>query len=204
MLSYALLLLRNPIAATAIARTISNITGCGRVRLAVLGAGAAPFANSIGILSCGTATVLGSKRHCEYACSAAPSSCWFPVLVSIRAPVTLPVCLSIVTKTTPFPVSPCFAHSARYTGLGVWIALGGGGCPTGLARCACSDETETRLTTMAGRTLRISDGRLQTWGAPTATSITAAGEEGSAIRASVARAVNDGARKFICQATRVI
>ena len=36
-----------------------------------------------------------------------------------RAPVTMPVCLSIFTKTTPFPVSPCFAHSGRYAGLGV-------------------------------------------------------------------------------------
>src|SRR4030095_441885 len=128
MLSYALLLLRNPIAAPAIVSTIRNITGFGRLRLAALGAGAGRFANSIGILSCDTATVLGSKRHCEYACNAAPSSCWFPVLVSIRAPVTLPVCLSILTKTTPFPVSPCFAHSARYAGLGVEIAPGAGGC----------------------------------------------------------------------------
>src|SRR5439155_24801037 len=66
---------------------------------------------------CDTVTVLGSKRHCQYACSAAPSSCWFPVLVTILAPVTLPVSRSIVTKTTPFPVSPCFACSARYAGL---------------------------------------------------------------------------------------
>ena len=116
-IDYLFLFLRKPIAAPAMARRINKITGCGRVRLA--GCGAGRFANSIGILSCDTATVLGSKRHCEYACSAAPSSCWFPVLLSIRAPVTLPVCLSILTKTTPFPVSPCFAHSARYTGWGV-------------------------------------------------------------------------------------
>src|SRR5262249_27996253 len=119
ILSYVLLLLRNPIAAPMIARTTRNITGFGRLCLAAAGAGAGRSANSIGILSCGTATVLGSKRHCEYACSAAPSSCGFPVLVSIRAPVTLPVFLSIVTKTTPFPVSFCLAHSGRYTGLGV-------------------------------------------------------------------------------------
>src|SRR5207249_3535447 len=143
-----------------------------------------PVRKSIGILSCDTATVLGSKRHCEYACSAAPSSCWFPVLVSIRAPVTLPVCLSIFTKTTPFPVSPCFAHSARYAGLGVWIALGGGGCPTGFADWACMDEIETRLATKTGSSVCRIAGHFRTHGAGFAISITAADDESSPIRAN--------------------
>jgi hypothetical protein len=69
--------------------------------------------------------VPGSKRHREYASRAEPSSCLLPVLCNICAPITLPVCLSIVTNTTPFPVSPCFAHSARYSGFGVKIAFGG-------------------------------------------------------------------------------
>ena len=140
-------LLRLTITSAAKARIISKgykTAGCSGVRFGVWGLGR--FANSIGILSCETATVLGSKRHCEYACSAAPSSCWFPVLANIRAPVTLPVCLSIVTKTTPFPVSPCFAHSARYTGLGVYMALGAGGWLTGLADWPCSEQRETTKT----------------------------------------------------------
>src|SRR5215813_11795298 len=47
-------------------------------------------ANSNGILTC--EPVPGWKRHCEYASRAAPSSCLFPVVCSIRAPETLPVC----------------------------------------------------------------------------------------------------------------
>src|SRR5947208_8993660 len=59
MLCYAFLRLRNPMAPPAIARTTRNITGFGMLCLAVLGAGADRLANSIGILSCDTATVLG-------------------------------------------------------------------------------------------------------------------------------------------------
>jgi hypothetical protein len=183
--------------------------------------------NSIGILSCDTVTVLGSKRHCEYACSAAPSSCWFPVLLSIRAPVTLPVCLSIVTKTTPFPVSPCLAHSFRYSGFGVKTAFGAIAGRAGLAGWACSEEraTSVRIKTSsqpiifltkeqsqrarAGRASKNpwqsgprthGSGDFPTCGAAFAISITAAGEESSAIRA-IAECAVGGALRFIYQAT---
>src|SRR4030095_8881125 len=100
-------------------------------------------------------TVLGSKRHREYASRAEPSSSLFPVLCIISAPVTFPVCLSIVTRTTPFPVSPRFAHSSRYSGLGVKTAFGTVTGRAGLAGWACSQERETSAATRAINSRRI-------------------------------------------------
>src|SRR5262249_58208942 len=90
-----------------------------------------------------------------YASRAEPSSCLLPVLFSICAPVTLPVCLSIVTNTTPFPVSPCFAHSGRYSGFGVIRAFGGATARAGLADWACSEERETSVTIRTRSNQRI-------------------------------------------------